>query len=237
MRQHYDIKRISESGTLVLPLSQSKLHGTQGPEAIYTFLKRFSNKIHSLSVDVVILYTSSLYFNSEEISLNLKTKTTNQMVQHRAELSKKIDQRREFIPQAIHYLPWDYVILNSDKYFEFFTELQLAYKKKHEFRASVEFDLKDRGVTDANIKFVLEELAVTHLIRQNFVNFPATLSKPNGWKLIAYPGDSLTSDLYLYKNQLLPLNALTPNKGEYSRGLYNYEKDYLIDFKYMSLPQ
>lgn len=231
MAQFYDIKRISENGTLVLPLSQSKLHGQQSPEAIYTFLKRFSEKIHTLSVDVVILYTNSLYFNSDEVSYELRTKTTNQMVRHRMELSKMVREKREFVPQAIQFLPWDYVILNSDRYFEFLSLLNRAYDLDPWFKQAIEKDLRDRGNTEANVRFVIEELVVTHLIRQNYISFPRTLSTEMGWKLIAYPGDYLQSDLYAYEKGLLPINVLNPNKKEYSRSLYNYSANHLVDLK------
>jgi|HubBroStandDraft_6_1064221.scaffolds.fasta_scaffold409475_2 hypothetical protein len=227
----HDLNRVAPNGSLVLPLSLAKLHGHQSPTAIYDFLKFFSDKIRSISVDVILLYTNGLYFNSDEISLALRISTTNQMVRHRQELVCMIEERREFTPQAFHFLPWDYVILNSDRFADCFHRLERAYESDLGFRSSIDTDLAVRGPSCANVRFVLEELAVTHLIRQRFVSLPTTLSSSSGWRLIAYAGPHLDSDVYIYKNRLLPMNAEIGPSDQLSRSLYNYQAHQLIDYK------
>lgn len=231
MDEHHDIKRVPPNGTLVLPLSLPKLHGRQNPAAIYDFLKFFSDKIRQIGVDVVLLYTNGLYFNSSQPALDLRISTTNQMVRHREELAAMIEERREFAPQSIHYLPWDYVILRADRFCEFLHRLESAYLRDPGFQAAIAADLVERGTTEANIRFVFEELTVTHLIRQRLVPLPTTLSTPSGWRLIAYAGTYLQSDVYLYQHQLLPNNAEIQPGDQMARSLYNYQDRCLIDFK------
>jgi hypothetical protein len=142
-----------------------------------------------------------------------------------------IEERREFQPQKFHYLPWDYVVLRSERFAEFLHKLEAAYARDPGFQAAIGNDLAQRGTTAANVRFVLEELAVTHIIRQKFVQLPTTLSTPHGWRLIAYAGPHLQSDVYLYQHQLLPTNADVPPSDQFARSLYNYVDRHLVDFK------
>jgi hypothetical protein len=231
MVEFHDINRVPPNGSLVLPLSLGKLHGHQSPAAIYDFLKFFADKVRSLGVDVVMLYTNGLYFNSDEAALSLRVSTTNQIVRHRQEFSALVEERREFMPQAFHFVAWDHVILNSDRFCEFLTRLERAYVSNEGFQRAVAADLCERGLNAANVRFVLEELTVTHLIRQKLVPLPTTVSTPGGWRLIAYAGTYLQSDLYLYQHQLLPANAEISPGDPMARSLYNYQERYLIDFK------
>ena len=236
MAEHHDIKRVPPNGCLVLPLSMTKLHGQQSPAEIYDFLKFFADKIRLISVDVAILYTNGLYFNSDDTSLAVRIATTNQMVRHRQELTTLIEERREFTPQSFHFLPWDYVILNTDRFFDFLTKLETAYERDEGFRTAVTTDLIERGATAANVRFVLEELVVTHVLRQRYVPLPTTISNSAGWRLIAYAGSYLQSDVYVYQHQLLPLNAEIPQSDQLARSLYDYKARHLIDFKRLRRP-
>jgi hypothetical protein len=228
----HDLNRVQTNGCLVLPLSLGKLHGQQSPAALIDFLVFFAEtKIHQLGIDVILLYTNGLYFNSDEPALDLRVSTTNQVVRHRLELASLIGQRRDFMPQAFHFLPWDYVILRSDRFCEFLQRLERAHETDPGFRAAVAADLAQRGTTTANVRFVLEELAVTHIIRQKYVVLPTTVATPNAWRLIAYAGSYLQSDLYMYQHQLLPINAEIAPSDAMARALYNYQDRVFIDFK------
>jgi hypothetical protein len=228
MDEFHDINRVPADGSLVLPLSLAKLHGQQSPTAIYDFLKSFADKIPHLGVDVIVLYTNGLYFNSSEVALDLRVSTTNQMMRHREELSAMIVQRREFQPPTFHYLPWDYVILRSDRFCEFMNKLEVAYARDAGFQAAIAADLGERGTTDANVRFLIEELVVTHLIRQKYVVLPTTMSTPGGWRLIAYAGPHMQSDVYVFQQQLLPHNAEISPSDQMARSIYNYEARHLV---------
>jgi hypothetical protein len=82
------------------------------------------------------------------------------MVRHRQEFASLIKERREFTPQAFHFIPWDYLILNSERFSEFLTRLFRAYHTDQGFQQAIANDLSNRGTTEANIRFVLEELVV-----------------------------------------------------------------------------
>ena len=78
------------NGFLILPLSMSKLHTSQSPVEIYAFLGRFADKIRTISVDVILLYTNGLYFNAEQSAMSLRKKSTNQMVTHSRALAQPL---------------------------------------------------------------------------------------------------------------------------------------------------
>ncbi len=226
MNDFYDLNRLPKNGTIVMPLSQSKLHTSQNPKSIYEFLEFFSTKIKSISVDVVFLYTNSLYQNNNGNSHEIKLKTTNQMTRHKLELSKLITDWREYTPQAFHFLPWDYIILNTDVYIKFLTALNQLFRINREFQNIVESDLHNI-TSKPNISFILEELVITHIIRQNYVKLPKTLATESGWRLVAYNGPCLKSDVYLLQNAILPINQTLYDR-RYTNCLYDYQANCLI---------
>lgn len=231
MENHFDIQRLKPNGTLILPLSMSKLHGEQSPVEIYKFLNFFSSKISEISIDVVFLYTNGLYFNTDENALNVRQKTNLQMVGHARELQNMIIKKRKFVPQAFHYLPWDYVILNAIKYKDILDKLKALRNSSEQFTKYIIADLGSREKTEANINFLLEEITVTYLIRQNLVKFPYTLSDSNGWRLLCYPGRYIYSDVYVYQNKLFP-NKINAN---FSNSFYNIKEKILYNFDNINL--
>ena len=64
--------------------------------------------------------------------------------------------------------------------------------------------LHGRLYTEANINFLIEEIVVTHLIRQGLIDFPKTLVKNDRFRLIIYPGEYLKADIYQWKKGILP---------------------------------
>lgn len=231
MDKHFDINQVRPNGCLIFPLSMSKLHGELSPSNIYNFLSFFHTKISKISIDVIFLYTNGLYFNTDENSLKVRQKTNSQMVQHKLELQNIIFKKKEFVPQAFYYLPWDYAILNSNKYKESLDELRLQRSQDDKFGTMLYADLGNREKTEANINFLLEELVVTYLIRQNLIDFPNTLSDTNAWKLICYPGQYLISDVYIYQNKVLP----TFIQDTFSSSFYHMQEKILYRFNEIDL--
>ena len=84
-----------------------------------------------------------------------------------------------------------------------------------------------RKYNEANENFILEEVAVTHIIRERLVEFPRTLVKNDIWRLIAYPGTYMESDKYQWKNKIL---AQTDTINPYRASQYNFEKKKLFIF-------
>jgi len=204
MRDGYDINRISGDGYLVLPLSMIRLAHGQDPETCYKIFNHFAEKLEEYSSDVVLLYTSGLYFNSEEPAYKIRQNTNEQILNHADELRNLIQQRKDYMPRAFHYLQLDYVLINSPQYQSYLAELKKLEKEDEEFRSCIEDDIGDREYNEANVRFILEEVVTAHIIRQKLVRFPQTLVRSDDWRLIVYPGGYIHADVYQWKHDVLP---------------------------------
>ena len=238
MGPFYDLKRLPGNGFLIFPLSMSRLACGQDPSSVYEWLEFFKGKITEQSIDVIILYTNTLYFNSEEKAYILREKTNNQMMTHKRELSKLINHSKEFSPKAIHFIPWDSLILSVNNYVDFFALLQKKSKEDLLFKIALEYDMKTRpGPKAANYHFLFEDLLVTYFIRQKIAPLPYTLTHPDGWRLIVYPGNFITSDIYMNKQELLPINHALLKKEPYSTCLYDIENYQLMDYNKITVEE
>ena len=68
MRSGFDINKIQGDGYLVIPLSMARLSTGQSPEETYKVFHYFSKKLAIYTNDVILLYTSGLYFNDKNIT-------------------------------------------------------------------------------------------------------------------------------------------------------------------------
>jgi hypothetical protein len=204
MRSGFDIGTIHGDGYLVLPLSMSRLAKSQTPDWCYRVFQYFLPKLDTYGNDVVLLYTNGLYLNSDRSSFEMRKKLIQQALNHTVALRALIRRGREFIPGAFHFLPIDYVILNSS-YFEGCRDaLNLLANSDSGFQKAVAKDMIGRGNTAANVSFVLEEIVVTHILRQQLVELPRTLVKNDTWRLIVYEGGYINGDLYQWRKHILP---------------------------------
>lgn len=229
--QSFDINKLpATDGYLIFPLSMSRLQGGQSPEECYLVIEHFESKINQIGIDGVFLYTNGLYFNADETALSIRRRTNNQMLQHRNALTALVEKHKKYVPQAMHFLPWDYAILNSPRFSEFYDILKKRSEVDEEFMELLRTGLGDREPSDANLAFLIEEIVVTHLIRQEMVALPKTLVKGNSFRLVIYPGPYFKADLYQWKNGLLPCNKDCQNPYQAShynskdRLLYNFDK-------------
>lgn len=227
MKNGFDISRIQDDGYLIMPLSMSRLSKGQTPEYCYTVLKSFLKKLETFSNDVIVLYTNGLYFNSDSISYENRKKTNQQLLNHASALRALIEKKKEFIPGAIHYLPIDYVMLNAPKYKEFFEKLKKYVVSDEGFHEALVYDAKDGIDTEANINFLLEEIVVAHILRQRLVELPRTLVRNDIWRLVAYPGRPLHSDVYQWKHKLLSQSDLI---NPFAGAQYDLEAKKLVVF-------
>ena len=227
MKSEFDINKIKNDGYLILPLSMTRLSNGQSPEFCYSVLEDFLKKLETFSNDVILLYTNGLYFNSEDISFENRKKTTQQSLNHIYAFRKLVEKKKQFIPGAIHYLPIDYIIFNSSDFKEFFSELKKLESEDQAFRDLLIADSKNKQYTEANINFLIEEIVVAHILRQKIVELPRTLVKSDSWRLIAYPGKPLLSDIYQWKKKVLPQKD---NLNPYSGSQYDLDTKQLIIF-------
>ncbi len=226
MKTGYNINKIIGSGTLVLPVSMSRIAGGQTPEDCYEMLSYFEEKLESFNNDAILMYTNGLYFNTEDVAFEKRVKTNAQILDHSSKMRKLIDKNRKFIPKAIHFMPIDYIILNSPRYQDMFNFLKKKEAEDEAFQNVIKLDTKGREYTEANINFILEEIVVGHLIREEYVDLPHTLAKQDEWRLICYPGTFLKSEVYVYQQNYLEKNKSC--KNEYRGALYNF-KDKILE--------
>ena len=226
MKTGFDINTISGDGYLILPLSMSRLAKGQTPEFCYETLHFFRDKLQTYSSDAVLLYTNGLYFNSEEVSFENRKKTNQQIFNHVNELRNLVQKNKDFIPGAIHYLPIDYAILNSPAFKDVHATLKKLETEDETFREHLLMDTRDREYTEANVNFLIEEIAVAHVLREKLVELPRILVKSDDWRLIAYPGEPLKSDIYQTKIGALERKSNNP----YSGAQYNVDQKHIVIF-------
>ena len=230
MRSGFDINLIQGDGYLVIPLSMIRLGNSQSPEETYKIFHYFSKKLATFTNDVILLYTSGLYFNDENITYEKRVKINEQMINHSLALRKLIQKKKEFMPGAFHFLPIDYIILNCKDFRVFFNKLKKLVKEDKKFKECVKIDMGKREYNEANENFILEEVAVAHIIKERLVEFPRTLVKNDIWRLIAYPGTYMESDKYQWNNKILPQNdTINPFRGTQ----YDFEKKKLFIYSEM----
>jgi hypothetical protein len=227
MKHGYNLNTIKGEGYLIIPISMARLSKGQSPQEIYEILEFFSKKLQSYSSDVIFLYTGGLYFNSEELTHTKRVKSNAQMLEHSAALRKLIQKKKQFIPGAFHYLPIDYVILNSPEFSKYFNLLKNRTENDDKLKKALKKDIGTRTPNEANINFILEETVVTQLIREKKVEFPKTLVNNESWRLIVYPGSYIETDYYQWKHKLLPQNKKV---NTYSGTQFDFEKKILNVF-------
>jgi hypothetical protein len=229
MSQYTDIEKLPEDGFAVMPLSMSRLTTpSQDPNACYKTIKDLGDKCERLTNDFIFLYTSGLYFNSSETAYKIRQKVTSQLIAHRRGMQRKIEEERRFIPRAFDYLTFDYVIANANDFQGLFSKLQDEYEKNDEFKEVVNSGLGDREVNEPNVRFLLEETVVSHIIREGMVEFPRTLVRKDRWRLIVYPDPDITLDEYVWENDLLPKNE--ENQNTFSDGIYDSQENVFVTF-------
>ncbi|EKE29422.1 MAG: hypothetical protein ACD_2C00178G0001 [uncultured bacterium (gcode 4)] len=231
--QARDISRVAPNWYLIFPISMSRIANAQSGKELFEFLKFFESKIPYISIDVIIIYTNWLYFNSEEPALELRKKTLNQMIAHKQEFENIILKSKKYVPQSFHFLPWDYMILNWEWFQMLKNRLMKAYSENDAFKKSIKMDLESqwRDEIDANISFLIEEIAVTHLLTHRSIPLPKTLPSEDSWRLVCYPWDPINSLQSLYKAKILNYDIEKSIwENQYCRSFYNMSEKKLLDY-------
>lgn len=227
MHKFYDLKRVPENGRLILPISMAAMATYQRPIDIYNFLVRFGReKVKRICLDVVLIYTNGLYFNSDEISLKIRKKTCNKMMTHIKEFRRIIAREQELVDAAIHIVPWDFTIIHSMSFVKDLSKLEAIARIYEPLQEAIRKDLKSRPLNEATIRFVLEESIISHYIREQKIPFPKTLVDKDAWNLIMYPGPFSSTELFLYQRGLLLPKSTQP----YATSVYNLKEQVLYDY-------
>lgn len=232
----HDINKLPTDGYIIFPISMSRIANAQNPQNCYKAIQFLETKMSLPGVDGIFLYTNGLYYNNESSALTVRKKTNQQMMDHKNGILKLVHKNKKYLPQAMHFIPWDYVLLNSLDFADFFARLNNAFAKDSKFALKVREDLKEREETEANILFLLEEIAVNHIIRQRLVDFPKTLVKHDKFRLFVYPGNYMNSDIYQWKIKLLPQKQTKEfNNNPFYAAQYDLDKHILYDFDKIAL--
>ncbi|VVB80338.1 Uncharacterised protein [uncultured archaeon] len=225
-----DLRKLPSDGYVVFPLSMSRISNAQNPEECYKWLEFLEKKIEVLGLDAIFLYTNGLYYNDEDPALEVRKKTNGQMISHSNAVRKLVIKNRKYMPQAIHFVPWDYIILNSPNFQTYYELLRKLDREDKEFHKLVLEVLKDRKESEANVAFILEEIVVTHLIRQREIEFPKALVKKDNFRLIAYPGPPLKADIYQWKKKVLPRTEKDLKENPFYASHYDLDKKVIYNF-------
>jgi len=234
-KELHDLNQLPADGYIVFPLSMGRISNAQSAEECYKWLAFFEKKISMYGLDAVFLYTNGLYYNDDSPALEVRKKTNGQMISHSNAVRKLVIKKREFMPQAMHFVPWDYIILNSPEFDAYYNLLKKFDKEDKTFHKLVLDVLKDRKESEANVTFILEEIAVTHLIRQRMIEFPKTLVRKDNFRLIAYPGAPLKADIYQWQKNVLPRKEKDKNENPYYASHYDLDKKVLYNFDEVEL--
>jgi hypothetical protein len=232
-----DINKLPTDGYVIFPLSMSRLHGDQSPKKCINYISTLDTKIHIPGNDIVFLYTNGLYFNTKESAYTVRSKTNQLMIEHRNALKKLIlkkVQSDRYIAGAFHFLPFDYIILNSDEYQRYFDILVQCAKDDKDLKTLLKNSLKNREYFAGNVNFMLEEIVVGHILREHLVELPKTLVKNDTFRLITYPGPIFKPEVYVWQDKLLPQKD-KKKLGRYYNSYYDPKKKVLYKFNEISL--
>lgn len=232
----HDINKLPTDGYIIFPISMSRISNAQDAKNCYKAIQFLETKMSLPGVDGIFLYTNGLYYNNEESGIVIRKKTNQQMIDHRNSILKLVNKNKKYLPQAMHFIPWDYVLLNSADFSDFLARLKRAFIKDSNFSYFLREDLKERKETEANIAFLIEEIVLNHIIRQKLVDFPKTLVRQDKFRLFVYPGAYMKADLYQWKNKLLPQKQIkNSNSNPYYASQYDLDRKILYDFDKVEL--
>ena len=234
-KELHDLNKLPADGYVVFPLSMSRISNSQNAEECYKWLEFFEKKISLLGLDAIFLYTNGLYYNDDSPALEVRKKTNGQMISHSNAVRNIVIKKKKYMPQAMHFVPWDYIILNSSEFDAYYNLLKKFDREDEKFHEYVLEVLKDRKESEANVTFILEEIAVTHLIRQRMIEFPKTLVRKDNFRLIAYPGPPLKADIYQWQKNVLPKKETNKKENPFYASHYDLDKKVIYNFDEVSL--
>lgn len=226
----HDLTRLPADGYLVFPISMGRIGNTQNPEECYGWLEFFEKKITMVGLDVIFLYSNGLYYNDEESVLEVRKRTNGQMLSHSNAVRNLIIKKRRYMPQAIHFVPRDYIILNAKNFQLYYGKLKKYDKENEEFHKFVCAAVREKKESEANINFVIEELAVIHIIRQREIEFPKTLVKKDNFRLMAYPGPPINADIQQWKRKILPQKERDKKTNPFYASMYDLENKKIYNY-------
>lgn len=220
--KYFDINKFPKNwGTIVFPISMSRIGNAQSPQECIDALDFFLNKIEENKVGAHFIYSEGLYMNFEQDAYDTKNRFARTAVSHMLGVRNLVSKNyRKFqIDHAFSFESWFQMYLSHKDFFEVLKTIRALYDSDPEFQRQVALDAEEQGkeLTDRQISFYLEEHTFAYLLlnrqltlRNEFVN------GREQWVLLAYPGNPPRGQVYLCQMDPLGLNEdSNPYKGQY----------------------
>jgi len=226
--------KIPTDGYLILPISMSRSNNSQSAQIYNEILTQCQQRCADPStVDVIILYTASLYYNNQhETAWEVKRRTTSQMVSHKAALQQLI-QRRDDLQLHVRFMAWDQIVVDAPDYQRFYQKLLRRVSIDQALYDLAIYSIGNREMGEAAISFLVEETVIAHILRQKRVTLPKHNVQNDHFRLLVYPGPYIAIDFYQWKLKILPQDK----NITFGCSQYNSTSDELYTFDDMPLPK
>lgn len=229
-QQLYDINQLpAEEGLMIFFVSMSKISNVQKAENYYEYLEHFLNKIKKTQgIGGVILYSDYLYLYTDPgTPAQLRAKYIELMIAHKNSFLRMLKKRPELIAKAYTFLTWGQLLLNTQKFTSYLSDLKTIYEKDELLQKCVAKDSAGRSITRGQVNFIMEECLVFYLSSKGAFSLPSDyIQHREQWILNCYPGPPLLTEAYLYQKN--PFN-LTNSKNKYENAYYDLDKKVLHD--------
>lgn len=214
---------------MVFGISISKISNAQDAEKCWEYLQIFWNKVAKTSgIGAVLLYSDYLYMHTEAGPVaQLRAKYLETMLQHKNSLLNILDKNPQWIQKSFTFLTWGQLLLSTRRFTHYFSQLKEIYEKDKVFQACVADDARERGMSEGQVNFLLEESLVFYLISKGQIPFDNEyIQHREKWILNCYPGEPLRTETYLYQKNFFKLEN---PKNMYENGYYDLEGRVLYD--------
>lgn len=214
---------------LVFGISISKISNVQSAEKCWEYLQIFWNKVvRTNGIGAVFLYSDYLYMYTEQGSpAELRAKYLETMLQHKNALLNILEKNPQWIQKSFTFLTWGQLLLNTRRFTHYFAQLRKMYDEDKVFQQHVAADAAERGISEGQVNFLLEESLVFYLISKGQIAFDNEyIQHREQWILNCYPGKPLRTETYLYQKNFFDLDN---SKNQYQSSFYDLDGKVLYD--------
>lgn len=231
-QKYFDINKFPKGwGTLVFPISMSRIGNAQSAQASIDAILFFLGKMQENKVGANFFYSDGLYMNLEHDSYETKNRFANTAVAHMGGVRNLFLKNNKDlqIDSGLSFESWFQMYLSHPDFFSALKTIRNFYNSDTDFQKYVALDAKAHGkeLTEAQLSFYLEEHLFSYLcmnrqlrLRNDFVQ------DRQEWVLEVYPGAPALGQVYLVQKDPLKINEdSNPYKGQ-----YNLEKKVFIPY-------
>lgn len=229
----------TKEGTLILPISLSKVQNEQEAEIVRDMLYDCLSKIKKPGVSASVVYTTSLYWKCNWDHSKRERITENYHRQLINSLEQSTNNPIAINMQYLQFINRSQLRLFSNIDFDSkFKQLQEIFDKDTEFQDHMKTDAQDfwRDLSPEQRDFFLEEHLMSTLVSKNKIIVSQPLVPNPKRQLRWYPWAPLRHQVYMMQKNIgawnPDFNKLT-QQYEYSR--YDYKDKLLYDMSKINL--